>query len=567
MKTITFYSYKGGVGRTLTAVNFAVYLAKLGQRIVLIDFDLEAPGSDSKFPDIPLPKNQKGLLDYILAYQDTKSDPGSIEQICIKVPIGSEKDTSLCLIPSGDYTSQEYYRNLSKLNWDKIFSGEYRGIEFFQNFLGRIEKELKPDTVIIDSRTGIGEIAGLCTQQLADEVVMFSSMSGESIKMTKHIKQLIIQSKIADALGKSIDVKIVVSRVPKPDDLDMYKKYCCELFDIDETKLFFLFSCPALEQEEFLAVSAVDRSEELVSNYVRLFYGLNVKLASEGIQNAIKQIDNLLSTPSTLLKEKEKNILELTALYQHPEVYRSAMRFYYLTKDYEKTIEFGMKLLDLTPDDDEVQRILADIYMAYYKSFQYFDPEKAIPILRSLWQKKELKTEEALQLATLLESEGQYNESFDVAFALSNEEQLDKKILVELHQIIIRNSLKIGKSDIAIEFAKRIPEEELSSETAGLLLEFYEEEGNSELAFEMAKRLIQKRFDKRILEQASRIARNLGRLDELEELIVSSDKIQRYIKRSFPRTLINDLITDIKNLGFNKAANALQQIHREASDK
>jgi hypothetical protein len=41
MRVITFYSYKGGVGRTLAAANFALYLAKLGQRTVVIDFDLE----------------------------------------------------------------------------------------------------------------------------------------------------------------------------------------------------------------------------------------------------------------------------------------------------------------------------------------------------------------------------------------------------------------------------------------------------------------------------------------------------------------------------------------------
>jgi MinD-like ATPase involved in chromosome partitioning or flagellar assembly len=49
MKVITFYSYKGGVGRTLAASNFAVYLAKLGLKTVVIDFDLEAPGIDAKF--------------------------------------------------------------------------------------------------------------------------------------------------------------------------------------------------------------------------------------------------------------------------------------------------------------------------------------------------------------------------------------------------------------------------------------------------------------------------------------------------------------------------------------
>ena len=38
METITFYSYKGGSGRSLALANAAVYLAKLGFRVVALDF-------------------------------------------------------------------------------------------------------------------------------------------------------------------------------------------------------------------------------------------------------------------------------------------------------------------------------------------------------------------------------------------------------------------------------------------------------------------------------------------------------------------------------------------------
>lgn len=277
MKTITFYSYKGGVGRTLAAANFAIYLAKLGRKTVLVDFDLEAPGIDAKFSGLELPEYQKGLLDYILDYQQQNTDPGSIERISIQVPIKSSKSTApLWLIPAGQYLSDTYYRKLSQLDWDLIFSKERDGIAFFQQFVARIKKEIEADFVIIDSRTGITEIAGICTQQLPDEVVMMSPLSSESIKVSKHIKQLIQQSSVAKALGKSIDVKVVVARIPKPKDLDSLKQRCCRLFEIDETKLFFLFSCSELEENEFLAIEVPDSNKELVNNYVRLFYGLNL---------------------------------------------------------------------------------------------------------------------------------------------------------------------------------------------------------------------------------------------------------------------------------------------------
>ena len=41
---ITFYSYKGGVGRSFALANIGVLLARWGFRVLCIDFDLEAPG-------------------------------------------------------------------------------------------------------------------------------------------------------------------------------------------------------------------------------------------------------------------------------------------------------------------------------------------------------------------------------------------------------------------------------------------------------------------------------------------------------------------------------------------
>ncbi len=40
MYTVTFYSFKGGVGRTMALVNVAFELAKQGRSIMMVDFDL-----------------------------------------------------------------------------------------------------------------------------------------------------------------------------------------------------------------------------------------------------------------------------------------------------------------------------------------------------------------------------------------------------------------------------------------------------------------------------------------------------------------------------------------------
>ncbi len=47
MFVITFYSYKGGVGRTSALMNAAHRLVAKGKTVVVLDFDLEAPGVDA----------------------------------------------------------------------------------------------------------------------------------------------------------------------------------------------------------------------------------------------------------------------------------------------------------------------------------------------------------------------------------------------------------------------------------------------------------------------------------------------------------------------------------------
>ncbi len=66
METITFYSYKGGVGRTLALANVGHYLALLGKKVFAVDFDLEAPGLHYKL--LGDSEQRLGILDGLVDY-------------------------------------------------------------------------------------------------------------------------------------------------------------------------------------------------------------------------------------------------------------------------------------------------------------------------------------------------------------------------------------------------------------------------------------------------------------------------------------------------------------------
>src|SRR5437773_2509985 len=74
-EVITFYSFKGGVGRSMALANVATIYAQRGKRVLALDCDFEAPGLHRYFltkePDRYTPTGeQKGMLNYFATLRD-----------------------------------------------------------------------------------------------------------------------------------------------------------------------------------------------------------------------------------------------------------------------------------------------------------------------------------------------------------------------------------------------------------------------------------------------------------------------------------------------------------------
>lgn len=66
----TFYSFKGGVGHSMAVANVAPLLAKWGHRLLVVDWDLEAPAIERYFEQLPSrlegsSREAPGLLDLL----------------------------------------------------------------------------------------------------------------------------------------------------------------------------------------------------------------------------------------------------------------------------------------------------------------------------------------------------------------------------------------------------------------------------------------------------------------------------------------------------------------------
>jgi len=189
-KIITFYSYKGGVGRSMALANTAYLLAKEhNYKVIIVDWDFEAPGLHRYF-QIPRENIKKGLIDIFYDFKEVLRNKNSIfdeKLIDIDEYIQSipEKLTSgsISILPAGKL-DKAYSAKVNGFDWNDFYKNwhGYGFIEF-------LKKQLKTraDFILIDSRTGLSDIGGICTLQLPDIVLLFFSFNEQSLHGTKFI--------------------------------------------------------------------------------------------------------------------------------------------------------------------------------------------------------------------------------------------------------------------------------------------------------------------------------------------------------------------------------------------
>jgi Mrp family chromosome partitioning ATPase len=183
----TFYSYKGGVGRSMALANVAALLAKWGRKVLVIDFDLEAPGIEKYFDSSLSSLNSfrntvPGIIDLIYSFIGSKKEKLSWKDCIIKCTSAHFRK-ELSIITAGR-DDGNYISKVQNLNWDKLFNEND-----FGNYLETMRKEWikEYDIILIDSRTGITDIGGICTIHLPDVVVLMFTTNDQSLYGIKDV--------------------------------------------------------------------------------------------------------------------------------------------------------------------------------------------------------------------------------------------------------------------------------------------------------------------------------------------------------------------------------------------
>ncbi|AUX22420.1 uncharacterized protein SOCEGT47_029230 [Sorangium cellulosum] len=213
MLKVTFYSYKGGVGRTLAMLNVAALLAQRGRRVLVVDFDLEAPGLGlsalTRAEAEQLAGARPGVSDFLLDRWASSATPMS----AYVYPALTERFGERLHVMTAGTRAGELARKIEAL----FREPQGDPAHLFVLLLSEIEAFIAPDYVFFDSRTGLADVAGVCTMELPDVVVAVSGLNEQNIGgMEGALAQM---REYWTAVSRAVATLLVLSPVPREADL------------------------------------------------------------------------------------------------------------------------------------------------------------------------------------------------------------------------------------------------------------------------------------------------------------------------------------------------------------
>lgn len=249
----TFYSYKGGVGRSMALANIgAYYYYRQHRKTLLIDWDLEAPGLERYFVDrfnldLDALLEKPGLCDMIRQYienltqRQPEADDSNFEAVYYPAiedychVLEEDGQSQFILMHAGSRsrgrTWSEYVQFVQTFDWTTFYEKWGGGI-----YLEWLRNQLKThfELCLIDSRTGVTEMGGVATQHLADVVVTLCGTNLQNVENTARM----VSNFSSDAMqiardGRPLKVMVVPSRVDDNDreGYSSFEKSFREAFD------------------------------------------------------------------------------------------------------------------------------------------------------------------------------------------------------------------------------------------------------------------------------------------------------------------------------------------------
>lgn len=316
-QVISFYSYKGGVGRTIALIETAYNLAQAGKKVLLLDLDIEAPSLHNIFEEEiadEINGVKYGVIEYLYKKLVEKSNSASEEDIFCHLQL-DEISGELYVIPACRTMNKEYIYQMEKIQTQKI-----QEQEIFEGIFSYLKERLDVDMILVDTRAGFNHWGSLSLLSLSDQVIFVAYPNRENIEGMN------IAFQIMKNIGKK-RYAVAMSKVVASDDGVAKAKGLFDQLQIDQEQVIPIY----YKEEIALCNKYPIEEDEVLSAYRDISdYILN----NERIERNIEFLAN--GRKEDLLKnvfKEEKYFVQLLSIRRFLEVRGATVLKYHFTEE------------------------------------------------------------------------------------------------------------------------------------------------------------------------------------------------------------------------------------------
>ena len=177
---VSFYSFKGGVGRSTALAATALHLAAAGERVAVVDFDLDAPGVGFLLAGHDDAAAQWGVADYLLerpiVAEDGAGSGLDLADYFHRCPTSLFAGTGeIAVFPAGS-ADRRYVGKLARLDYGVPFDQTHPFVQLLQE----IRQHLHPHWILIDAHAGLGNASGFVMGGLCHLHVLAATLADAS---------------------------------------------------------------------------------------------------------------------------------------------------------------------------------------------------------------------------------------------------------------------------------------------------------------------------------------------------------------------------------------------------
>ncbi|MDE2977557.1 MAG: P-loop NTPase [Acidobacteriota bacterium] len=273
-----FYSFKGGVGRSTALAAAALHFAAGGDRVVVLDADLDSPGVGSLLHGHDRTVADVGLVDYLLEAPLVRDAGGCrLADYHHRCPPDLHGGRGEILVFPAGRMDRRYIEKLARLDYGANSLG--RAQHPFVDLLEQIQGELAPEWILVDARAGLGEVTGFLTGGLCHLYVLFGTLAEASWRGLELVLDRLGGQRLRSQ-GSQCECLIAAAMIPRLQE-ERYERSIAAFTDRASDVFSTSYYAESGERDSAWTVDDVASSSDAPHVPTGLFYDARLALFSD----------------------------------------------------------------------------------------------------------------------------------------------------------------------------------------------------------------------------------------------------------------------------------------------